>query len=361
MTGSSSLPADAPVGASFADYAGLDDAVFDVAITPNRQDCMGVRGIARDLAAAGLGTLKPLDVPAIEGSFDNPVEIRIEDPDGCPAFYGRTVRGRDQRRQPRVDAAAAARRRGSGRSRRWSTSPITSCSTSAGRPTPMTSPSSTARSSRAARRDGETVLALNEKEYALDPSMTVIADDARSTTSAGSWAASIAGSREATTDVLLEVAYFTPERIAQTGQALALTSDARTPLRARGRPGVPRRRAGDADRADPRHLRRRGEPRSRAPATPPVEAKRVAFDPALTLALGGIDVPAERQRDDPRPRSASRSRAARWSCRRWRRDVDGPADLVEEVARIVGYDAGPVDPAAARRRRRPADRDARAD
>ena len=105
------LPADAPVGASFADYAGLDDAVFDVAITPNRQDCMGVRGIARDLAAAGLGTLKPLDVPAIEGSFDNPVEIRIEDPEGCPAFY-RADRARpDQRRLARLDAAAAEGRR----------------------------------------------------------------------------------------------------------------------------------------------------------------------------------------------------------------------------------------------------------
>ena len=87
------LPADAPVGASYAAWAGLDDAVFDVAVTPNRQDCMGVRGIARDLAAAGLGTLKPLAVPKIEGSFDCPVEIRIEDPDGCPAFYGRAIRG----------------------------------------------------------------------------------------------------------------------------------------------------------------------------------------------------------------------------------------------------------------------------
>ena len=111
MTGSSSLPADAPVGASFADYAGLDDAVFDVAVTPNRQDCMGVRGIARDLAAAGLGTLKPLDVPVIDGSFDNPVEIRVEDPEGCPAFFGRTVRGADQRRLARLDAAAAEGRR----------------------------------------------------------------------------------------------------------------------------------------------------------------------------------------------------------------------------------------------------------
>ena len=71
------LPADAPVGTSFADYAGLDDPVFDVAITPNRQDCMGVRGIARDLAAAGLGKLKPLEIPTIEGSFDNPVEILV--------------------------------------------------------------------------------------------------------------------------------------------------------------------------------------------------------------------------------------------------------------------------------------------
>ena len=86
------LAGDAPVGASFADHAGLDDAVYDVAITPNRQDCMGVRGIARDLAAAGLGTLKRLDVPVIDGSYDNPVEIRIEDLEGCPAFYGRTVR-----------------------------------------------------------------------------------------------------------------------------------------------------------------------------------------------------------------------------------------------------------------------------
>ena len=67
------LPADAPVGARFADYAGLDDPVFDVDVTPNRQDCMGVRGIARDLAAAGLGTLKPLAVPQIEGSFPCPV------------------------------------------------------------------------------------------------------------------------------------------------------------------------------------------------------------------------------------------------------------------------------------------------
>jgi len=87
------LPADAPVGAAFSLYAGLDDPLFDVNVTPNRQDCMGVRGIARDLAAAGIGTLKPLAVPQIEGSFPCPVPILIDDPDGCPAFFGRAIRG----------------------------------------------------------------------------------------------------------------------------------------------------------------------------------------------------------------------------------------------------------------------------
>src|SRR4051812_22907501 len=87
------LPDDAPVGTAFTEYAGLDDPVFDVAVLPNRQDCMGVRGIARDLAAAGVGKLKPLAVPQIEGSFDCPVPIRIEDSDGCPAFFGRAIRG----------------------------------------------------------------------------------------------------------------------------------------------------------------------------------------------------------------------------------------------------------------------------
>src|SRR6185369_17370533 len=87
------LPADAPVGTAFPDYAELNDPVFDVAITPNRQDCMGVRGIARALAAAGMGKLKPLAIPQIEGSFASPVPIRIEDREGCPAFFGRAICG----------------------------------------------------------------------------------------------------------------------------------------------------------------------------------------------------------------------------------------------------------------------------
>src|SRR4051812_489581 len=82
------LQADAPVGAGYALWAGLDDPVIDVSVTANRQDAMGVHGIARDLAAAGLGTLKPVEVPQIVGNFPCPILIRIDDPEGCPAFYG---------------------------------------------------------------------------------------------------------------------------------------------------------------------------------------------------------------------------------------------------------------------------------
>ena len=87
------LAEDAPVGANYATWAGLDDPVIDVSVTPNRQDAMGVHGIARDLAAAGLGALKPIDAPPIAGTFPCPIEIRTDDPEGCPAFYGRVIRG----------------------------------------------------------------------------------------------------------------------------------------------------------------------------------------------------------------------------------------------------------------------------
>ena len=111
------LPADAPIGTPFADYAGLNDPVIDVAITPNRQDCMGVRGIARDLAAAGLGTLKPLaevyratSLDPVAGEGPGP-DVRTDDPEGCPAFYAQGVSRRDQRRLARMDAPHAHRDR----------------------------------------------------------------------------------------------------------------------------------------------------------------------------------------------------------------------------------------------------------
>ncbi|MCY7339616.1 MAG: phenylalanine--tRNA ligase subunit beta [Sphingomonas bacterium] len=332
------LPADAPVGARYADYAGLDDAVFDVAITPNRQDCMGVRGIARDLAAAGLGTLRPLDVPTIKGSFDNPVEIRIEDAEGCPAFYGRTVRGLTNGPSP---AWMQRRLKAAGQRVISALVDITNyVMLDLGRPSHAYD-LATLKGAVVARKakDGETVVALNEKEYALTPKMTVIADDHGGHDIGGIMGGEHSGVGEGTTDVLLEVAYFTPEGIARTGQALGLTSDARSRFERGVDPAflddglalltglILDICGGEASR-----VTRAGQP--------PAEQKSVAFDPARTLALGGIDVPAERQ-VAILTALGFRVGGGEALVPSWRRDVDGPADLVEEVARITGYDAIP--------------------
>ena len=335
------LPADAPVGTGYVDYAGLGDPVFDVAITPNRQDCMGVRGIARDLAATGIGTLKPLDVPQIEGSFPCPVDIRIEDPEGCPAFFGRAIRGLTNGSSPdwmQQRLKAAGQR------------PISALvditnyvMLDHGRPSHAYDIAKLAGGLTArAARDGEKVLALNEKEYALAPFMTVIADDAQVHDIGGIMGGENSGVSEATTDVMLEVAYFTPELIARTGQALGLTSDARS----RFERGV-----------DPAFLDDGlailtglivdicgGEPSAAIRAgAPPVEQRVIAFDFARTKALGGLEV-AEAEQRAILERLGFSVAGNQVTIPTWRRDVEDPADLVEEVARIVGYDAVPSTP-----------------
>ena len=335
------LPADAPVGTSFADYAGLDDAVFDVAVTPNRQDCMGVRGIARDLAAAGLGTLKPLDVPRIDGGFDNVIEIRVEDADGCPAFYGRTVRGLTNGASPEW---MQRRLKAAGQRPISALVDITNyVMLDHGRPTHAYDAMTLAGAVVARRAaEGERVIALNEKEYALTPEMTVIADDNGAHDIGGIMGGEHSGVAPTTTEVLLEVAYFTPERIAKTGQALGLTSDARSRFERGVDPAflddglailtglILDICGGEASRV------------TRA-GTPPVVDKRVAFDPKLTLALGGIDV-APGEQIAILERLGFRIDGGEAIVPSWRRDIDGPADLVEEVTRIVGYDAIPSTP-----------------
>ena len=226
------LPADAPVGTSFADYAGLDDPVIDVAITPNRQDCMGVRGIARDLAAAGLGTLRPLadvyrkeTLAPVEGSDPAP-EIRIEDSEGCPAFYAQAVSGITNGPSPdwmRSKLVAIGQK------------PISMLvditnfiSVDLGRPLHVydrakLSGPLTARKAKA----GEEVLALNGKTYALDPGITVIADDTQVHDIGGIMGGEHSGAADDTTHVLIECAYFTPDHIALAGQKLGIASDAR--------------------------------------------------------------------------------------------------------------------------------------
>ena len=340
-TGIIELPDDAPVGAAYAAYAGLDDAVFDVNVTPNRQDCMGVRGIARDLAAAGIGTLKPLAVPQIEGSFPCPVPVRIDDPEGCPAFFGRAIRGVTNGASPEW---LQRRLKSAGQRPISALVDITNyVMLDLGRPAhaydiAKLSGGLTAR----AAKPGEKVLALNEKEYVLEPFMTVIADDRQVHDIGGIMGGEDSGVSEATTDVMLEVAYFTPERIARTGQALGLTSDARTRFERGVDPAflddgldILTGLIADICGGEPSAVQRVGQP--------PIEQRTIQFDFDRTRALGGIEVPEQRQRDILE-RLGFTLHGSDVTVPTWRRDVEGPADLVEEVVRIVGYDQVPSTP-----------------
>lgn len=331
------LASDAPVGQDYAGWAGLNDPVIDVAITPNRQDCMGVRGIARDLAAAGLGTLKRLAVPQIVGNFPCPTEIRTDDPEGCPAFYGRVIKGVNNGASPEW---MQARLKSAGQRAISALVDITNyVMLDLGRPAHAYDLSQLTGAVVARRAvEGETVTALNGKDYVLTSEMTVIADANGVHDIAGIMGGEHSGCSEDTSDVLLEIAYFTPERIAKTGQALALTSDAR----ARFERGV-----------DPAFLDDSlailsqlildicGGEASRVTyaGSPPAPQKTLRYDPAHSETLGGVRVVPDRQKEILEKLGFSVSPDWQVNVPSWRRDVDGPADLVEEVVRIVGLDA----------------------
>ena len=330
------LPTDAPIGVRYIDWARLDDAVFHVAVTPNRQDCMGVHGIARDLAAAGLGTLKPLIVPHVVGIGPSVVAIRIDDSKGCPAFYGRTISGVSNSAAP---AWMVQRLKAVGQRSISALVDITNyVMLDLGRPSHAYDLAKLAGTVVARRAtDGETVIALNGKAYALTPDMTVIADDAQVHDIAGIMGGEHSGVSDATTDILLEVAYFAPERIARTGQALALTSDART----RFERGVDPAFLDDAVAiltglivehcgGTPSDVVHAGQP--------PVDARTIAYNPALCARLGGIEVAHDTQRATLTRLGFSVDHDWTVTVPSWRRDVDGPADLVEEVVRMTGLD-----------------------
>lgn len=329
------LPADAPVGTPYPDYAGLNDPVIDVSITPNRQDCMGVRGIARDLAAAGMGQIRPLSPVSVSGSGAGPA-IAIDDPEGCPAFYGQSVAG-----VVNGSAPEWMRRRLTAIGQK----PISALvditnyvMIDLGRPLHAYDRAKLTGALVARRaKAGESVLALNGKTYALDESMTVIADDAQVHDIGGIMGGEDSGVTESTTDVLIECAYFDPDHIARTGQKLGLTSDARQRFERGVDPaflddglGIATKLVLDICGGTASAVTRAGEP--------PVEARTVKYDPARAETLGGLAVAADRQKTILE--SLGFTVADDWTVTvpSWRRDVDGAADLVEEVIRIEGID-----------------------
>ncbi len=329
------LPADAPVGTAFADYRGTSPE-FDVAITPNRPDCMGVYGVARDLAAAGMGTLRAPEIKAVPGTFACPVEIRTDDPDGCPAFYGRVIRGVKNGPSPEWLQAAL---RGAGQRPISALVDLTNyLMLGFGRPAHAYDLAQLKGAVVARRaKDGEQVLALNEKTYTLDPSMTVIADDDGVHDIAGIMGGEHSGVSETTTDVLLEIAYFNPERIGATGRALGLASDART----RFERGVDPAFLDDGlELLTSLIIETCGGEASEVvrAGAPPLDTVTVAYDPALAERLGGVAIPEGEQRAILERLGFGVTGDWTVTAPTWRPDIVGAPDLVEEVVRVHGLD-----------------------
>ncbi|MES2449558.1 MAG: phenylalanine--tRNA ligase subunit beta [Pseudomonadota bacterium] len=335
------LPADAPIGTAYPDYAGLNDPVIDVAITPNRQDCMGVRGIARDLAAAGLGTLRPLKVDPVAGEGPGP-DVRTDDADGCPAFFGQSVAG-----VVNGEAPDWMRRRLTAIGQK----PISALvditnyvSVDLGRPLHVYDRAKLSGGLVARRaKAGETVLALNGKTYALEETMTVIADDAHVHDIGGIMGGEESGVSAETTNVLIECAYFDPDHIARTGQKLALTSDARARFERGVDPAfledglaIATRLVTDICGGTASGVTRAG--------TPPVTPRTIAYDTNRAETLGGLAIAADRQKAILESLGFTVDGSWNVTVPSWRRDVDGSADLVEEVIRIEGIDKVPPVP-----------------
>ncbi|MFC6215467.1 phenylalanine--tRNA ligase subunit beta, partial [Fodinicurvata halophila] len=218
------------VGQAFAPLAGLDDAVIEIGITPNRGDCLGVRGIARDLAAAGLGRLKPLKAEPVQGSFESPRtwrrDLPADDQGACPYVAGRSFRGVRNGPSPQW---LQDRLRAIGLRPISALVDITNYVTfDLGRPLHVFDAAKlTGDPTMRLARKGESLEALDETTYALDEDTLVIADDSGPQAIGGVMGGEDTGCQEETTEVFLEVALFDPIRIAFTGRRLGIHSDAR--------------------------------------------------------------------------------------------------------------------------------------
>ncbi len=338
-TGIIDLPPDAPVGTSFAAYAHLDDPVIEINLTPNRPDATSIYGIARDLAASGLGRLKTptIDPVAVEGAC--PVRVRIEAADLCPGFALRLVRGVKNGPSPKW---MQQRLLAIGLRPINALVDITNYVTfDRGRPLHVFDMKKVAGNLVVRRAmDGETVLALDGREYALTPDMCVIADDDGVESIAGIMGGEHSGCDEATTDVLIESALWDPLNVARTGRALGIITDARY----RFERGVdPEFMAPGLELATRMVIDLCGGTPSQAELVgyEGHEPKVVAFPWSEVKRLTGLDVPEAESREIL-TRLGFEVRGdgdtAPVSVPSWRPDVDGKADLVEEVMRMHGVD-----------------------
>jgi phenylalanyl-tRNA synthetase beta chain len=328
------------VGAPAAEALGLE-AVIDFEVTPNRPDWLGVVGIARDLAAAGLGKLKDPSVAAVPGKRPTTVEIRV-DGDACPVFAGRLIKGVRNGPSPawlQQKLIAVGLRPISALVDITNLMSYDRC-----RPLHVYDAGKLSGGFIEARlgRDGEMLEALDGKTYAITPEVCVIADGSGAIGLGGVMGGESTKVTETTTEVFVESAWFDPIRTAQTGRTLGISSDAQYRF-ARGIdtafvvPGLEMatRLILDLCGGEPCEVRVAGY----APAPPAA----FAFDHAYVKKLSGLSVDGQRI-DQILTDLGFDVRGEMVTPPTWRRDVDGKADLVEEVARIEGFAALPSEP-----------------
>ena len=338
------------LGQRYADVMGLSDPVIDVKLTPNRPDCTGVRGIARDLAAAGLGKLKPeKKLTGVEGDYDCPLDIRLEFPkeaaDACPCFAGRYIRGVKNGPAP---AWMRQRLKAVGLRPINALVDVTNyISLGRGRPLHVYDADKLEGAIRARLgRKGESFLALDGKTYEVDDTMCVIADERAVLGFGGIMGGEETGVTEKTRNTLIECAYFDPLRTAATGRKVGIVSDARYRFE-RGvdpafiLPGLDLATALMLEAAG-------GTPSKRKVAGAPPESKTVvSFSFSHVEKLAGIKLPEKEMRGTLEALGFAidgKGANVKVKAPSWRPDIHGPADLVEEIVRISGLDKVPSAP-----------------
>jgi phenylalanyl-tRNA synthetase beta chain len=339
------LPADAPVGKGYADWAGLGDPVLEINLTPNRQDCTSVHGIARDLGAADMGTFKEGAIKPVKGEFPCPVEVKVEDATLCPGFALRLVRGVKNGPSPEW---LQTRLTSIGLRPINALVDITNFMTyDRGRPLHVFDAKKvTGHLTVRLARDGESLLALDGRTYKLDPAICVIADEHGVESLAGIMGGETSGCDENTTDVLIESALWNEINIAQTGRKLGINSDARY----RFERGVdPAFMVPGLEMAAQLVLDMCGG----MPSENAVVGNRFGEDRILDFPvhevkrLAGLEVPfVEMKRILTRLgfMVAGSGGVVKVAVPSWRTDVQGKADLVEEIVRIYGVDKVPETP-----------------
>jgi phenylalanyl-tRNA synthetase beta chain len=338
-----------PIGTPAVEAMGLNDPIIEIAITPNRGDCLGVRGIARDLAASGLGTLKTLDTAPVPGAFESPTKVVLgfsdETKSACPYFIGRTIRGVANAESP---AWLKERLLAIGLRPISALVDITNYVTfDLGRPLHVFDLAEVTGDIRPRMaKPGETLLALDGKTYELDEDICVIADDAKAEGLGGVMGGEETGCTETTTEVFVECAYFDPIRTAMTGRKLNIMSDARYRFE---------RGVDPAFLADGMEIATRmildlcgGEPSNTVVAGGEPEWQRdISMRADRPKTLGGVDVAdgeIERILGVLGFTTRRDGDAFIAGVPSWRSDIVDEACLVEEVLRLYGYDKIPVVP-----------------